>query len=46
MRGGGGEIDVVVVFGPIMVWSSCMDRNGLGFSAGIANFFFFCVGRK
>ena len=42
----GVEIDFVVVFGPIIVWFSCMDRSSLGFSAGIAIDLFFYAGRK
>ena len=37
--GGGGEIDIFDVFGPIIVWFSSMDRSG-GFGAVIS---FFCV---
>ena len=39
------EIDFVV-FGPIIVWFSCMDRYRLGFSASNAIDLFFCAGRK
>ena len=41
----GVEIDFVV-FGSISAWYSCMDRNWLSFSAGIAIDLFFCTGRK
>ena len=39
------EIDFVV-FGPIIVWFSCMDRNSLGFSPGIAIDLFVLSGPK
>ena len=42
----GVEIDFVVVFGPTTFWFSCMDRNLLGFSAGIAIETFFLCGPK
>ena len=37
----GVEINFLVVFGPIIDWFWCMDRNWFGFGAGIAIGFFF-----